>query len=91
MGDCKVKVSNMISAKGNPVANQFIITDGYKEVFQSYGSTIAIIEGGKVVLDSYYWDYSATTGRYRNAFLGEGIATTRKKIESGEYTLDNLN
>jgi len=42
----KVKVSNMISSKGNPVSNQFIITktdrDGFQEeYFQSYNSIIA--------------------------------------------------
>lgn len=45
----------------------------------------------KIVLDERYWDYSATTGKYRNQFLNEGIAETRKKIESGEYVLADLN
>jgi len=44
----------------------------------------------KIILDSYYWDYSRTTGKYRNQFLGEGIADTRAKIESGEYKLADL-
>jgi|TARA_R100000479_G_scaffold54981_1_gene26072 hypothetical protein len=46
---------------------------------------------GKVFLDKNYWDYSTTTGKYRNAFLGENIAETRKKIKSGEYILVDLN
>ena len=46
---------------------------------------------GKIYLDEYYWDYSVTTGKYRNEFLGEGIAETRKKIASGEYILTDLN
>lgn len=29
--------------------------------------------------------------KYRNAFLGENTAETRKKIDSGEYKLVNLN
>jgi len=87
-----MKVHNMVSAKGNKVANQFVITDGIsKEIFQSYNTVIAIKDGGKVTLDRDSWDYSVTTGRYRNDFLGEGIAETRKKIESGEYLLENLN
>lgn len=88
-----IRVSNMISSKGNAVANQFIIfIPDIGRVFQSYSSVIAIrsLEGG-VTLDETYWDYSVTTGRYRNEFLGEGIAETRKKIESGEYALANLN
>ena len=46
---------------------------------------------GFAVLDKIYWDYSRTTGKYRNQFLGEDIETTRKKIKSGEYRLADLN
>lgn len=42
-------------------------------------------------LDEKYWEYSKTTGRYRNQFLGERYAETKAKIESGEYILTNLN
>jgi len=53
---------------------------------------IAVIdEEGNVTLDRYKWDYSVTTGRYRNQFLGEDIRETRKKIEQGIYTLADLN
>ncbi len=45
----------------------------------------------QVFLDAKYWDYSRTTGNYRNDFLDENIAETRKKIESGEYKLVDLN
>ena len=74
--------------------NQFIINCSDKTIFQSYNSIIAVkkLDGkGTVILDSYYWDYSRTTGRYRNQFLNEGIAETRKNIENGTYKLDNLN
>ena len=57
----------------------------------SYNTNIAKIEGGDVTLDERYWDYSRTTGFYRNQYLGEGIAETHKKIEAGVYTLANLN
>ena len=68
-------------------------------MFQSYDSNIVFVaqDHGKagivsqVFLDERYWDWSKTTGKYRNDFLGEGIAETRKKIESGEYKLVNLN
>lgn len=88
-----MKVSNFTSNSGGAVANQFIITDGDKTTFQSYDSVIAVryADTGAVFLDEYYWDYSTTTGKYRNKFLGEGIAETRKKIASGEYKLGNLN
>jgi len=86
-----MNVQNMQSSNGNNIANQFIITDGNKTIFQSYQSVIAIKENGKVTLDENKWDYSVTTGKYRNEFLGEGIAVTRQKIASGVYTLENLN
>tara|TARA_R100000278_G_C5442220_1_gene154100 strand:+ start:451 stop:726 length:276 start_codon:yes stop_codon:yes gene_type:complete len=86
-----MKVENMYSPNGNRVANQFIITDNGDEYFQSYRSIIAKRSKGKIYLDDYYWDYSVTTGKYRNEFLGEGIAETRKKIASGEYILTDLN
>ena len=92
-----ISVRNCSSpSTGKEVANQFIIrqrTDkGVREIFQSYYSAIAVIdEDGNVTLDRNKWDYSVTTGRYRNQFLGEGIDETRKKIEHGIYTLADLN
>jgi hypothetical protein len=82
------------------VANQFIITTDEGEYFQSYDSVIAFKPSGYrgqkipvylIHLDETYWDYSTTTGKYRNAFLGETIEETREKIKSGEYVLTNLN
>lgn len=90
----QVKVYQMESPRtGQPVANQFILRTADGEYFQSYQSIIAFrpFGGGQVVLDEYYWDYSRTTGKYRNEFLGENTNETRKKIESGEYKLENLN
>ena len=98
-----MKTENMTSTNGNKVANQFIITDNHNmgnkvEYFQSYSSMIAkkIYNdlGADVVetfLDQKYWNYSNTTGKYRNIFLNETIKDTRKKIKSGEYKLVDLN
>ena len=88
-----MKISNFTSDKGNKIANQFLITEKNKETFQSYDSIIAVknYKTGKTYLDKYFWDYSATTGKYRNMFLGEGIAETRRKVKEGEYKLKNLN
>ena len=72
---------------GNKPANQDVI----RGVFVSYGTNIAEEIEGVMTLDKYYWDYSRTTGYYRNQFLGEGVADTRKKIASGEYKLADLN
>jgi hypothetical protein len=100
-----MKVTNMISSRGNAVPNQFVI-EGHKHygdannppmitkryrAFQSYDSTIVAIEGDDVLLDAHYWDYSRTTSKYRNQFLGETKKETQAKIDSGEYILTILN
>lgn len=93
-------VSNMTSPRsGEPVKNQFHITltvDGTTvRVFQSYSTVIALkftFNGATfVILDERAWDYSVTTSRYRNEFLGENTADTRLKIRDGRYELMNLN
>lgn len=71
--------------------NQFIISNDGITYLQSYDSIIVKQEGGHVTLDSRYWDYSNTTGKYRNRFLGETKRDTQRKIDSGEYELANLN
>jgi hypothetical protein len=87
-----VKVENMISNKGNSIANQFIIEIDGTLYFQSYRSIIVKIEpNGNVYLDEHYWDYSNTTGKYRNQFLGETKKETVAKINDGTYKLVNLN
>ena len=101
----QVKVKNMLSNNARKVPNQFIIETEDGEYFQSYDSVIAYKPTPKyrghgviryeaynpVQLDKYYWDYSTTTGKYRNQFLGETIKETRAKIKSGEYILVDLN
>ena len=90
-----MKISNFESAKGNKVANQFIIYTPEYTLFQSYNSVIVktTFEDGKrvVYLDEYYWDYSKTTGKYRNQFLGEDKKATELKIKNNIYKLTNLN
>lgn len=90
-----MKVENLTSPRsGREVANQFIITDADgNHFFQSYRSVIAVKyrETGNIALDSRYWDYSVTTGKYRNQFLGESKVETQRKIDAGEYQLINLN
>lgn len=102
-----MKVQNTINAKGNKVVNQFIITDAIiipncsyglqplpktGTMFQSYDSNIVFkAYDGQIYLDKYKWDYSRTTGKYRNQFLDETKKETQKKIDSGEYLLMNLN
>mgnify|MGYP001217671556 FL=1 len=88
-----MKVKNITSRNGNKIANQFIVTDGEFEYFQSYNSVIAQrhISSGVVKLDVHYWDYSTTTGKYRNQFLGMDKKQTEKEIKAGRIDLINLN
>lgn len=81
----KVSVVNMISNNGNAVPNQFIIFTEDGEYFQSYRSIIAHKALDGTVTLGRNWNYSVTTGKYRNEFLNEGIAETRRKLEQGIY------
>lgn len=87
-----IRVQNMVSARGNDIPNQFEIFTAEGVYFQSYSSIIAFKPyGGKVQLDSATWDYSKTTGKYRNMFLRETKAETERKIANGTYELVDLN
>lgn len=89
----EIRVENMKSSKGHPVRNQFVIYTDEGIYFQSYETVIAFkpFGTGKICLDSDAWDYSVTTGKYRNLFLGETKRETEGKIESGVYRLCDLN
>lgn len=82
-----MKVRNMISARsGREVANQFIIEDDTRVVFQSYDSTIAIIDRTKSAESLTLgrdWDYSVTTMKYLYQFLYQflGWSVNKKAIE----------
>ena len=88
-----VKVKQMIGSSGNPVANQFIISDNRGNTYvQSYNTVIAKRDrNGHVTLDKNNWQYSNTTIKYRNMFLNENTAETKRKIANKEYKLSNLN
>jgi len=100
-----MRVENFKNRDGRPVANQFLIfedenpTSGNAVVyFQSYETVIAKrdkFRAGEakrqIWLDRDGWDYSTTTGKYRNQFLDETKKETEKKIKSGEYILTDLN
>jgi hypothetical protein len=91
-----MQVKNMTSLKSyNNIPNQFIITDDNKTYFQSYRSIIIKIErtetGAITYLDPVYYNYSRTTSKYRNAFLGESTKEIESKIKQGVYILQDLN
>ena len=78
---------------GNAVKNQYRILDheNGQEFFQSYNSIIVRKSSGGIVLDKYLWNFSRTTAKYRNFYLQETSRETLCKIDSGEYSLENLN
>ena len=87
-----MKVSNMVSSKGNDVPNQFTIQSEFGHTFQSYKSIIAFIDNtGKVTLDEYYWNYSRTTSKYLSMFLECSTSAIKLRIKDGTYKLANLN
>jgi hypothetical protein len=88
-----MKVYNMTSPRGNKVPNQFIIEHGGFTYFQSYQTIITRKhhKTGTITLDRDMWDYSVTTLKYLNSFLGHNTKETRRRIKAGVYKLANLN
>lgn len=84
-----MKITQMINSKGRPVTNHFILynEETGERFFQSYDSIIVKIHKGKVTLGKD-WNYSITTNKYRNQFLGETTKETQAKLDSGEYLYD---
>lgn len=81
-----MKVRNMVSSSsGREVANQFVISGDSKIIFQSYDSTICVIdhnkEGAEHITLGAHWDYSKTTAKYLYQFLKEfaGMYNLNKK------------
>ena len=71
------------------VKNQFVLRDKGNAYLQSYNSIIVKKDiNGNITLGQN-WDYSNTTGKYRNLYLGESKKETEAKIASGEYKIDN--
>ena len=78
-----MKVYNMESPRsGRPVANQFIISDDHRMIFQSYDSMIVDIDFfNSTITFGKDWNYSTTTSKYRNEFLDmyfPSLANTKK-------------
>jgi hypothetical protein len=78
---------------GHPAPDQLEITleDGSR-LFTSYTRKVALVTAeGQTWLDSCYWNYSRTTSRYRNEFLGLSTPEIMRGLESGALKLTNLN
>ena len=71
--------------------NQYIIEHNGVTYFQSYNVIVAKKAKGKTILDKDYYEYSRTTIKYRNRFLGMLSASVDKAIKEGKITLGKLN
>ena len=80
------KVEQMINDRGNGAMNQFILRVGNTIAFQSYDSTIAVVDRDDNTVTIFPdWDYSVTTGKHRNIFFRDYAyipeLATKKGIE----------
>ena len=94
-----MRVDNMVSPRtGRPVANQFIISGNGTTTFQSYESTIAVIDWNEhTVKIGNDWNYSTTTGKYRNSFFDDndfsdmkdtkGMNKVMKEVDKNGFAL----
>jgi hypothetical protein len=94
-----IGVEQMTSRSGNVVPNQTILSDMTGKTFVSYGSKIVYQSKDRgsdglpleIIVDEHYWDYSRTTGKYRNEFMNMGVQDVRNYIKECRIKLGNLN
>ena len=91
-------VEQMINRNGNGAMNQFVLSDDTTLIFQSYKSTIVVVDyTTKTITFGSAWDYSNTTNKHRNIFFDdyfkcEALADTqsvRKAIAKGYVERNN--
>ena len=86
-------INNMKSNKGRTVPNQYVIKLNNCDMFQSYETVIAIRDYDsfnnkyEVYLNKEYYDYSKTTSKYRNKYLGLTTKEIEQKIKAKEFIL----
>jgi hypothetical protein len=83
-----MQVQNMVSRKGNKVANQFEIYGNGYIVFQSYSTVIAVIKERTLYVDKAY--YSNTTSKYLNIFKNDHSVAYDTIVELDNAELNNL-
>lgn len=84
-----LKVQNVYN-NGREVPNQFELfyeeNNKYYKIFQSYSSMIIKWENGLIIEVGSDWDYSRTTGKYRNLLTGMNKKEFEKMLkEEFEY------
>jgi len=86
-----MRVTQLINANGNAVANHFVILKGTSHYLQSYNSIVAKIDNlTNAVTFGSDWDYSATTLKHLKTFLEtrETKKQLQQQVDSGAITLD---
>lgn len=63
--------------------NMYISTDG--NILKSYNKIIAAKKGGQIYLNADYHDFSKTTARHRNLFLGVNAKEFNENMKKGCY------
>lgn len=86
-----MKIQNIVNNNGNAVPTQFIISDGNRDIFQSYKTIIAISSDNDIILDNDALNYSRTTSKYLYQFLNKDRKTILKLIKNGTIILRDLN
>ena len=60
-------------------------------ILKSYNKVIAIQDADGITLDSYYYNYSVTTARHLNKFLGLDSNSFKKALKANKFKFTNLN
>ena len=85
-----LKVQNVYN-NGKEVPNQFEIfyeeNNKYYKIFQSYSSMIIKWENKKIIEVGGDWEYSKTTGKYRNILTGMDKKAFEKMLKN-EFTFN---
>lgn len=85
-----MKVTNLTSTRsGAKVANQFMVTDGNVEYFQSYETVIAKRDNYVLTISSDY-NYSNTTSKYFKQWLVEEWRWTTKEVDTLKKMLRDM-
>lgn len=83
-----MNIEFMKTGGGNITKDQMIIWTDKGQMFKSYNSNIAFRDNKGNITLGKDWNYSNTTGKYRNIFLRETKKVTEQKIKAGIYKID---
>ena len=77
---------------GRPIPNFNILVFSDFKLLEGYKTIICKVENtGDVTLDPVFWNWGATTAKYRAMFLQETTKESEAKIKEGVYKLEKLN